>query len=47
MPIMLCKRIISPALPGNALYSLCRMVMNCTDSAAVTEYNDYAVITNF
>jgi len=47
MPILLCKRIILLALAANALHILCRMVMKCTGSAAVTDCNDYAVMTNF
>jgi len=47
MPILLCKRIILLALIGNSLYILCCVVMNCTDSAAVTDYNDYVVVTDF
>jgi hypothetical protein len=47
MPIMLCKRIIPPALPENSLHILCRLVMDGTDSTAVTDYYDYALVTDF
>jgi len=47
MPIMLCKRITPPALPENSLHILCRLVKYGTGSAAVTDYNDYVVVTDF